>query len=222
MPTNKSIVAIDGPAGAGKSTVAKIVAKELGFLYIDTGSLYRALTLKAKRHKLDLNDSEAIVNLLKQTCIRLKHVGDDLKVILDNEDVSEEIRSPHKTDGVSDVAKIKEVREIITNLQRDLAKDNDSVLEGRDIGTVVFPDAKYKFFLDANFKERAQRRFKELKERNEEIKIESVENNLSTRDKTDSTREIAPLKKAEDANYIDTTDLSIEQVVNKIISWIKS
>ncbi|MFC1645652.1 (d)CMP kinase [Candidatus Omnitrophota bacterium] len=220
--TNPSIVAIDGPAGAGKSTVAKLVSKRLGFLYIDTGSLYRALTLKAKRLNLDLKNNQAITNLLKKTTIALKYSKDNLVVILDNEDVSQEIRKPYITDGVSDVAKIKEVREIITNLQRKLAKDDNSVLEGRDIGTVVFPKAKYKFFLDANFKERVKRRFKELKEKNDKIDIESIENNLATRDKIDSTRKIAPLKKADDAIYIDTTNLAIDDVVNKIISWIKN
>ncbi|MBL7197138.1 MAG: (d)CMP kinase [Candidatus Omnitrophica bacterium] len=222
MPTNKSIVAIDGPAGAGKSTVAKLVAKKLGFLYIDTGALYRALTLKAKRLKLNLKNKKAITNLMKKTIITLRYNKNRLKVILDKEDASEEIRKPYITDGVSDVAKIKDVREIITELQRNLAKNNNSVLEGRDIGTVVFPNARYKFYLDANFKERVKRRFKELKEKDKKIKIKSIEEDLATRDKIDSTREIAPLKKAKDAIYIDTTDLPIKEVVDKIISWIKT
>jgi len=222
MSTNKSIVAIDGPAGAGKSTVAKLVAKKLGFLYIDTGALYRALTLKAKRNNLDFKNENAIINLLKQTDISLKYENYNLTVVLDKEDVSVEIRKPYITDGVSVVAKIKEVREIITDIQRKLAKNDDSVLEGRDIGTVVFPNAKYKFFLDANFDERVDRRFKELKENNEDVLVEAVQGDLSTRDKMDSTREIAPLKKADDAIYIDTTNLSINEVVTKIISWIKT
>lgn len=225
MPIDKFIVAIDGPAGAGKSTVAKLVAKKLGFLYIDTGALYRALTLKVKRFKINIEDAGAVVGLLKKTKIDLeynKELQEDLKVLLDDEDVSEEIRKPHITAGVSDVAKIKEVREVITDLQRRLAQNDNSVLEGRDIGTVVFPHAKYKFFLDANFKERVKRRFKELKEKDQNINIGAIEGDLATRDKIDSTRKIAPLKKAEDAIYIDTTDLSINEVVNKIISWIKT
>ncbi len=222
MSTNKSIVAIDGPAGAGKSTVAKLVAKKLGFLYIDTGALYRALTLKAKRNNLSLKNENAIINLLKQTDISLKYENYNLTVVLDKEDVSVEIRKPYITDGVSEVAKIKEVREIITDIQRKLAKDDDSVLEGRDIGTVVFPNAKYKFFLDANFDVRVNRRFKELKENNEDVLVEAVQGNLSIRDKIDSTREIAPLRKADDAIYIDTTNLSISEAVAKIISWIKT
>lgn len=218
----KIIVAIDGPAGAGKSTVAKLVAKKLGFFYIDTGALYRALTLKAKRKNLNLKNKKLITNLLKNTRIKLKYNKNKLKVTLDNEDVSKEIRKPYISYGVSDVAKIKGVRQIMTQLQRKLAKDNNSVLEGRDIGTVVFPNAKYKFYLDADFKERVARRFKELKEKKENIEIQTVENDLSTRDKIDSTRKIAPLKQAKDAIYIDTTNLSIKGVTDKIISWIKA
>lgn len=219
--SEKTIVAIDGPAGAGKSTVTKLVAKKLGFLHIDTGALYRALTLKAKRLKLRLNDSKAITNLLKKTKIKMKLKKNKLKVMLDKEDVSGEIRKPYISDGVSEVAKIKQVRKIMTNLQRKLTKNSNSVLEGRDIGTVVFPKAEYKFYLDANFKERVKRRFKELKERKTKINIKAVGRNLATRDRLDSTRKIAPLKKAKDAIYVDTTNLTIQQVVNKIISWIK-
>lgn len=221
MPTNKSIVAIDGPAGAGKSTVAKLVAQRLGFLYVDTGALYRALTLKVKRLGIDVTNTQAIIDILKKTAISLKYVNDNLIVVLDNEDVSGAIRKPHISDGVSDIAKIREVREIITELQRNLAKDASSVLEGRDIGTVVFPNAKFKFFVDANFNERVKRRFKELKERNEDVSMKSIEGDLATRDKMDSTRKIAPLKKADDAIYLDTTELSIDQVVDKVIQWIK-
>jgi cytidylate kinase len=218
MPIDKSIIAIDGPAGAGKSTVAKLVAKKLGFLYIDTGALYRALTLKVKRKKIDIKNERAIIDLLKQSSLDLEYYQGNLKVLLDEEDVSEEIRKPYITDGVSEVSKIKEVRKIITDIQRRLARDDNSVLEGRDIGTVVFPNAKHKFFLDAHFDERVKRRFKELQDKNKGLLIESIQKDLATRDKIDSTREIAPLKKAKDAIYIDTTDLSINEVVDKIIS----
>ena len=218
----ETIIAIDGPAGAGKSTVTKLVAKKLGFLHIDTGALYRALTLKAKRYKLNLKDKKAIPELMKKTDIQLKFNKNKLKVILDKKDVTREIRKPYISDGVSNVAKIKQVRQIMTRLQRKLAKNNNSVLEGRDIGTVVFPNAKHKFYLDANFKERVKRRFKELKERNKNIKIKLVEKDLAIRDKMDSTRKIAPLKKAKDAIYIDTTNLSIKEVVDRIIGWIKT
>jgi cytidylate kinase len=226
FPTQKSqspkiIIAIDGPAGAGKSTVAKLIAQRLGFFYIDTGALYRALTLKAKRLNLDLQDENAIIELLKKTNINLEYKKNILKVSLDSEDVSKEIRRPYVTNGVSIIAKIRQVREIMNTIQRRLAQDNNCVLEGRDIGTVVFPQAQYKFFLDADFKERVKRRFKELNERKEDISEDLVAGDLAKRDKTDSTREVAPLKKARDAIYLDTTNLSIEEVTAKLISWIK-
>ncbi|NQU19417.1 (d)CMP kinase [bacterium] len=215
------IIAVDGPAGAGKSTVTKLVAKKLRFLYIDTGALYRALTLKAKRLNLNLKNKKVITALIKKTDIKLIYNKNLLKVKLDNYDVTKEIRKLYITDGVSEVAKIKEVRQIMTELQRKLAKNNNSILEGRDIGTVVFPNANFKFYLDADFRERVRRRFKELKEKNKNIKTKLVKNNLSTRDKMDSTRKIAPLKMAKDAIYIDTTDLSIKEVVDRILSWIR-
>jgi len=222
MPRAKSIIAIDGPAGAGKSTIAKLVANKLKFLYIDTGAMYRALALKAKRIGADLEDSKLITEIAKKTKIKLKYKNNKLTVILDGENVSKEIRKPYVTDDVSEVAKIKEVRRIMTILQRKLAKNDNCVLEGRDIGTVVFPNARYKFFLDADFNERAKRRFVELKAKKEIIKIKDVSNNLSKRDKIDSTRKIAPLKRAEDAIYIDSTNLSIKEVTDTVLAWIKA
>lgn len=221
MPAEKIIVAIDGPAGAGKSTVAKLVAQKLGFLYIDTGAMYRALTLKAKRRSLDTSDEVAMYELMKNTAIRLSQDQQQLKVFLDGEDVSEEIRTPSISDAVSVIAKIKGVRALMTRLQREFAKNNNAVLEGRDIGTVVFPNAPYKFFIDAQFKERVRRRHKEMKEKKQDVALAHVERDLSFRDNIDSTRECAPLKKADDAVYVDTTDLSIEQVVDKITSAIQ-
>jgi len=218
----KTIIAIDGPAGSGKSTVAKAVAKKLNFLYIDTGAMYRALTLKAKWNNLNLEDSNQIIELAKKTKIQLVYENNSLKVILDGKDVSIDIRQPFVTDGVSIVAKIKQVREIMTHLQREIAKNNNCVLEGRDIGTVVFPNAKFKFFLDADFKERIKRRYKELIENNPKLDLATVEKDLANRDRIDSTREVAPLKKAPDAIYIDTTNLTIEQVAEQILKWIKA
>ena len=157
------IIAIDGPAGAGKSTVAKSIAQKLGFLYIDTGAMYRALTLKALETKIDMKDIEAVIELAKNSRIDLLNEGTGtLKVFLDARDVTKEIREPVITKFVSDIAKIKGVREVMLELQRKLGKQRDSVLDGRDIGTVVFPDAENKFYIDASFKERVQRRFKEL------------------------------------------------------------
>lgn len=217
------IIAIDGPSSAGKSTVAKILAKRLGFLYIDTGAMYRALTLKVLKNNIDVNDKEKIIQLAKDTVIDLKNDSEgNLLVYLDGQDVTFQIRQPKITRFVSDIAKIKEVRQVMLELQRKLGKQRDSVLDGRDIGTVVFPDADKKFYLDADFKERIRRRYKELKEMGCQITLEDVEADLKNRDKIDSTREFAPLRKAEDAIYIDTTRMTIEEVVNKILDCLPS
>jgi len=212
------IIAIDGPAGAGKSTVAKLLAKKLGFLYIDTGAMYRALTFKVIEQKIDPCDTKAIINLAHNTTINLidKDTG-SIVVLLDNREVSEEIRKPAITKFVSDIAKIKDVREVMVELQRKLGKEKDSVLDGRDIGTVVFPNADKKFYLDANFQERVDRRYKELTG----VSRDEVAQDLANRDKIDSTREIAPLKKAQDAIYIDTTKMSINEVVDNLLTHIK-
>ncbi len=215
------IVAIDGPAGAGKSTVAKMIAQKLGFLYIDTGAMYRALTLKALETKVDIKDNNCLVDLAKNTKIGLLNQGQALQVLLDGKDVSQEIRQPIITKFVSDIAKIRGVREVMVELQRSLGRQKDSVLDGRDIGTVVFPDAQKKFYIDANFKERVNRRYKELKSLGQDISLQEVEADLSNRDTIDSTRKVAPLKKADDAIYVDTTNMSIEEVVDKLLEEIK-
>ncbi len=216
------IIAVDGPAGAGKSTVAKILAKRLGFLYIDTGSMYRALTLKALENKIPISDEKQINALAGKVKLGLRNNPDgSLSVILDGRDVSLDIRQARITRFVSDVAKIKEVREVLVKMQRELGLKGDCVLDGRDIGTVVFPDAQKKFFIDALRGVRVARRFKELKGLGQDISLNEVEKDLSNRDKIDSTRQVSPLRKAQDAIYIDTTDLSIEQVVDKMLEFIK-
>lgn len=208
------IIAIDGPAGAGKSTVSKMLAKRLGFLYIDTGAMYRALTLKAIENKVDIKDTAAIEAMANNTTIDLINNPDgSLKVLLDGRDVSKEIRQPFITKTVSDIAKIKGVRVVMCDLQRKLGKQKDSVLDGRDIGTVVFPDADKKFFVDADFKTRVGRRYKELIALGEKVTLLDIEKDLHNRDTIDSTREFAPLKKADDAIHVNTTDMSIEDVV---------
>ncbi|MCM8796020.1 MAG: (d)CMP kinase [Candidatus Omnitrophica bacterium] len=212
------IIAIDGPAGAGKSTVSKIIARKLGFLYIDTGAMYRALTLKAISEKINLQDTDQIIEMARHTEINLINTKDgQLKVFLDGKDVTLKIRQPEITKLVSAVAKIKEVREMMLKLQRKLGRSEDSVLDGRDIGTVVFPDAEKKFYLDAEFSERARRRYKELKDLGQDVTLKDIEEDLHNRDTLDSTREVAPLKKADDAIYIDTTNMTIKEVVNKIL-----
>ncbi|MFA5351182.1 MAG: (d)CMP kinase [Candidatus Omnitrophota bacterium] len=216
------IVAIDGPAGAGKSTVAKILAKRLGFLYIDTGAMYRALTLKALENNIDIGDECKINELALKTCIDLRNNLDgSLSIILDGRDVSLDIRRPRITQYVSDVSKIKGVRSVLVKMQRELGQKGNCVLEGRDIGTVVFPDAEKKFFIDASAEVRVSRRFKELKGLNQNVAEDDVAKDLSNRDKIDSTREVSPLRKADDAIYIDTTKLSIEGVVDKMLGYVK-
>lgn len=216
------IIAIDGPAGAGKSTVAKIIAKELGFLYIDTGAMYRALTLKAITEKIDCQDVLGLIEMAHKTHISLTNNPDGtLRISMDGRDVTSLIREPRITKLVSDIAKIKGVREVMLGLQRKLGREKDSVLDGRDIGTVVFPDADKKFYIDADFKERVKRRYKELKELGQKVTLKDIERDLHNRDTIDSTREFAPLKKADDAIYIDTTHMSIEEVVDKVLGYVR-
>lgn len=216
------IIAIDGPAGAGKSTVAKKVSERLGFLYIDTGSMYRALTLKVIEAKIDIQDTARIIELARSTDIDLKNSQNgSLRIFLDGQDVALKIRQPHITKLVSDIAKIKGIRQIMLGLQRRLGSLRDSVLEGRDIGTIVFPDAQKKFYIDAQFQERVKRRYEELKEIGHNVSFADVEEDLRKRDTIDSHREFAPLKKADDAVYIDTTNMTIDQVVDEILSYIR-
>lgn len=215
------IIAIDGPAGAGKSTVAKILARKLGFLYIDTGAMYRALALKAIEAGLEPKNTGLIIKMAEDSNIELASSQDgSLSIFLDGRDVTQDIRQPQITRIVSDIAKIKEVRQILVGLQRKLGKRADSVMDGRDIGTVVFPDADKKFYIDAEFEIRVLRRYEELKGLGQKVTFEDVRKDLHNRDTIDSTREFAPLKKAEDAVYVDTTKLGIEEVVNTLLGNI--
>lgn len=216
------VIAIDGPAGAGKSTIARLIARKLNFVYLDTGAMYRALTLKVIQEKVNSHQQDKIIKLAGKVSIDLKNTPDgNIQVFLDTQDVTKEIRDPSVTKIVSNISKIPQVRKIMVNLQRKLGQKSNSVLEGRDIGTVVFPDAQYKFYLDAHIDERTQRRHKELIEQNKKIDFDSVNKDLKNRDTIDSSRKVGPLKKAEDAIYIDTTNLNIDQVVEKTLSYIK-
>ena len=217
------IIAIDGPAGAGKSTVARCLAKELGFVYLDTGAIYRALTLKALDENINIQDEASLIGMCKNTQLSVSNDKDgSIRIVLDGHDVSGRIRSPRVTQHVSDVAKIRGVRDQMLKLQRGIGVANDSVVDGRDIGTVVFPNADRKFYLDAAFNERVKRRFKELKAAGSLITKEAVESDLKKRDCIDSTRSYAPLRKADDAVYIDTTDMTIEEVVERILKEIEA
>lgn len=214
-------VAVDGPAGAGKSTISRAAAKELGFIYVDTGALYRAVGVYALRHGIGTKDAKNIEKALKDIKVELKFVGDVQHVFLNGEDVSTEIRSPDASMAASDVSAVPCVRAFLFDLQRDIAKNNNCLMDGRDIGTVVLPDAKIKIFLTASAEERAKRRYKELAERGAKDTYEEVLADLQKRDYQDSHREIAPLKPAEDSVIVDTSDYNFDEAKNIIVNIIK-
>lgn len=214
-------VAIDGPAGAGKSTVARAAAKEIGFIYVDTGALYRAVGVNALRKGIDTKNKPAVAASLSDISVDLVFENGEQKVLLNGENVSVEIRTPPASMAASDVSAVPEVRAFLFDLQRDIAKRNSCIMDGRDIGTVVLPHAKVKIFLTASPEERATRRYKELIEKGTDVKYEDVLSELIERDYNDSHREIAPLKPAEDGVILDTTGLSLEDSVNSIIKIIK-
>ena len=213
-------VAIDGPAGAGKSTVAKAAAKELGYIYVDTGALYRTIALNAVRHGV-LNDTEKIEAMLSDTKVELKYADGVQSVYLNGEDVSGLIRTPEISMGASVVSAIPKVRAFLLDLQRDIAKKNNVIMDGRDIATVVLPNADVKIFLFASPECRAERRYKELVEKGENVKYEDVLADVNQRDYQDSHREIAPLKPSEDSIMLDTSKLNLDESIQLVIKTIK-
>ncbi len=217
MTQRKLVIAIDGPAASGKSTTAKLVAARLGYLHIDTGAMYRAITLKVLRSGLQGFYSKRIVELVSNTSIELQPVNGSLKILLDGEDVSESIRSPEVTTAVSSVSSIRQVRQVLVNEQRRIGKQGGVVLEGRDIGTVVFPDADLKIFMIASIEARAVRRQRELRQNGIETNLETLKGEIRQRDEKDSTRDESPLKKADDAIELDTSDMTIEQQVEFVV-----
>lgn len=221
MPEDIDIVTIDGPAGAGKSTVAKRLAKMLHFAYLDTGAMYRALTLKALRRKISLEDEANLAALARETAIDLENHPQGVRVMLDGEDVSEDIRTLEVTSHTFYIARAPAVRAIMVDLQRRMAHKRSLVAEGRDIGTVVFPQAEYKFYLDADLEERSRRRYKELAEKGREVNAQHLTRELQERDHKDLTRSTGPLKKAEDAIFIDSTNLSVEEVIERIVKCLE-
>lgn len=212
------IIAFDGPAGSGKSTIAKIISEKLGITYLDTGAMYRAVTLYFLENNVDFNDENQVeINLEK---IELEFIND--KLYLNNKDVSVQIREKNVNDNVSFVSAIRIVREKMVDLQRKMSGKKSVVLDGRDIGTVVFPNADYKFYITASVDVRARRRYEEELEKGiSNLSFDEVKKSMENRDYIDSNREVTPLKKADDAIEIDTSDMSIDEVLEKILSYIK-
>ena len=215
------IVAIDGPAASGKSTTAKMVAKKLEMTYLDTGAMYRAVTLALLRSNTDLDDYDSVCKVVDELELDIYDKGSKTIVKLDGEDVSQEIRSMPVTENVSAVSAMKYVRQTMVEIQRNIGKKTNCVVEGRDIGTVVFPDAEFKIFMVADVNMRAERRFKDLHEMGESRSFQDVLADLKRRDEKDSTRAYSPLQKADEAIEIDTSMLSIDQQVEKIINLVK-
>ncbi|MBQ1995052.1 MAG: (d)CMP kinase [Clostridia bacterium] len=215
-------VAIDGPAGAGKSTISRKAAAELGYIYIDTGALYRTVGLNALRKGADLQSDEAIIATITDDLkVELKFIDGEQRMFLSDEDVSDKIRTPEASMAASRVSAVPKVREFLFDLQKKLARENNCVMDGRDIGTVVLPDADVKIFLTASPEARAERRFKELTEKGMDVKYEDVLADMIKRDYDDSHRAIAPLKQADDAILCDTSNIGLEESIALIIKTIK-
>jgi len=216
-------VAIDGPAGAGKSTISKLAAKDLGFVYVDTGAMYRSVALYAIRKGIDIkNNHQGVVDILDEVDVDICYNDNGTQAImLNGEDVSDKIRTLEVSQGASDVAVIPEVRIKLVELQRQIASAHDVVMDGRDIGTYVLPDATVKIFLTATPEDRARRRMEEMLAKGEEVSFENVLRDVNYRDKNDSSREFAPLKQAEDAIVLDTTGNELEESIRLVIDTIR-
>ncbi len=214
-------VAIDGPAGAGKSTIAKAAAKMLNFIYIDTGAMYRAVGLYVVRKGLDTKIREDVISVLEEIEITISYDESGQQVFLNGENVSEEIRLPEISVAASDVAVIPEVRAKLLQMQRKLASENDVIMDGRDICAYVLPEAEVKVFLTASIEARADRRYKQLLEKGTECDLEQIKMEMQWRDKNDSQREVAPLKKADDAVLLDTSNLTLDESINALVDLIK-
>ncbi len=214
-------IAIDGPAGAGKSSIAKLVSKKLGYIYVDTGALYRTVGLYSIRKGINTKDAEAVTGTLEDIKVELGFVDGAQHVFLNGEDVSDAIRTPEASMGASNVSAIPAVRTFLFDLQRDIAKNNNCIMDGRDIGTVVLPDAQIKLFLTASPEARAERRYKELIEKGEKVDFQDVLDDINKRDYQDSHREIAPLKQAEDAILVDNSGCNLEEGTALVLDIIK-
>lgn len=214
-------IAIDGPAGAGKSTIAKMAAKKLDFIYVDTGAMYRAMALYFLRREIDAKDEKKIAEACEHINVTIAYQEGEQQVLLNGENVNAFIRTEEVSMMTSNTSKYPAVREKLLYLQRELAAANNMIMDGRDIGTCVLPDAELKIYLTASASERAKRRYLEQKERGVESDLAQIERDIIARDEQDMNREIAPLKQAEDAIYLDTSDMTIEEVVTKIVSLVQ-
>ncbi|WP_425800386.1 (d)CMP kinase [Desulfitobacterium sp. Sab5] len=210
-------IAIDGPAGAGKSTIAKAIAKRLGIFYVDTGAMYRAIALKSLRLNIPVDHEEEVGHMVQQTEIELDH-SEERRVFCDGQDVTEAIRSPEVSRKVSTIAAYPVVRQRLVQLQRQEAKRGAVIMDGRDIGTFVLPEADLKIFLTASIEERAHRRWRELLKAGKEVPVNEVKQDMEKRDRQDTEREASPLQPAHDALILDTTELTIEEIVDRIIA----
>lgn len=216
------VIAIDGPAGAGKTTISRLLAARLGFTYIDTGAMYRAVAVKAHENGIDADDEKGIESLLKKIKITFKTSEKDNRIFVNGDDYSEKIRKPFVGEITSKVSAIPLVREAMVKLQQKMGKNGKIVMEGRDIGTVVFPDAEFKFYLDASPETRGKRRYLELIVMNEKVLLQDIIDEIRSRDKRDSSRRYSPLKRSDDAVYIDTSNMAIKEVVERMMEKIKA
>ncbi len=214
-------IAIDGPAGAGKSTVARAVSKELGFIYIDTGALYRSIGVAALRKGYATDNAQQVISVLPEVSLSLKFVDGEQRVMLNGEDISRDIRLPEASMAASNVSAIPEVRSFLLDMQKKFARENNCLMDGRDIGTVILPDAQLKIFLTASPEVRADRRFRELTEKGTPVDYDALLEEIKQRDYNDSHREVAPLRPADDAVIVDTSDMTFDEVTSKIISLAK-
>ncbi len=217
--SKKYVIAIDGPAGSGKSTAAKNLAVKLGFTYLDTGAMYRAVTYLALRNNI-VDNPEAVIEMTKNLSIQLKFENGITRVFVNNEEVTEYIRTPEVNSKVSEISTIPEVRKELVRIQKKIGQDNNIIAEGRDVTTVVFPDADFKIYMTASIEERAKRRFNEFKEKKADITLDEVKANIEKRDKIDSGREVSPLKKADDAIEFDNSYMSIDEEIEVLLKKV--
>ena len=213
-------IALDGPSGSGKSTVAKILSRKLNVLYLDTGAMYRATAVKALKSNIKVDDEEGVKSFIDDIDLQIKYVDGAQRTFLDGEDVSEKIREPHVSMAASDISRLRCVRLKMVEMQRKIASEMSCVLDGRDIGSFVLPNADYKFYVTASVKERTDRRYKELKEKGHDVDYNALMQEIEQRDFNDKNRDFAPLKQADDAVVVDTSFMTIDEVVNTILSRI--